>query len=68
MLFVDKYGNPCYLDPGISVWETEEVRISIERPLTVKYIDKVVFQDIVNESGLIESGQVQLRQDFLNEF
>jgi hypothetical protein len=66
--FVNKYGEPSYLDPKMAVWENDETRIAIERPLTVKYIDKVVFDDIVNESGLIESGQVQLRQDFLNEF
>jgi len=66
--FTEKYGQPVYLDPQIAVWETEETRIAIERPLTVKYIDKVVFNDIINESGLIESGQVKLRQDFLNEF
>jgi hypothetical protein len=66
--FVERYGQPTYLDPTISVWETEETRIAIERPLTVKYIDRIVFNDIVNESGLIESGHVRLRQDFLNEF
>jgi len=66
--FVDKYGNPSYLDPRMAIWETEETRIAIERPLTVKYIDKTVFQDIVNESGLIQSGQVRQRQEFLNEF
>lgn len=66
--FTQKYGEPSYLDPRIAVWEMEETRIAIERPLTVKYIDKIVFDDIVNESGLIESGQVQLRKDFLNEF
>jgi hypothetical protein len=66
--FTDKYGEPTYLDPKISVWETDETRISIERPLTVKYIDKTVFNDIINESGLIESGQVQRRQGFINEF
>jgi len=66
--FVQKYGQPSYLDPGVAVWETEETRIAIERPLTVKYIDRVVFNDIVNESGLIESGHVRLRQDFINEF
>jgi hypothetical protein len=64
----EKYGEPAYLDPKISYWENDETRISIERPLTVKYIDKAVFDDIVNESGLIQSGQVRLRQDFLNEF
>ncbi|MDR0319994.1 MAG: hypothetical protein LBI28_00685 [Treponema sp.] len=68
MQFTEKYGEPSYLDPRMAVWETEETRIAIERPLTVKYIDKVVFNDIINESGLIESGHVRLRQDFLNEF
>jgi hypothetical protein len=66
--FVEKYGQPSSLDPRAAVWDTEEIRIAIERPLTVKYIDKIVFNDIVNESGLIESGQVRMRQDFLNEF
>jgi len=66
--FQEKYGQPSYLDPNIAVWETEETRIAIERPLTVKYIDKAVFDDIVNESGLAESNQVKQRQDFLNEF
>jgi len=66
--FVEKYGQPSYLDPRMAVWETEGTRVAIERPLTVKYIDRVVFNDILDESGLIESGQVRLRQDFLNEF
>jgi hypothetical protein len=68
MQFTDKYGHPSYLDPQIAIWETEDTRIAIERPLTVKYIDKIVFNDIISESGLIESGQVRMRQDFLNEF
>jgi hypothetical protein len=66
--FVEKYGQPSFLDPRSAIWETDETRIAIERPLTVKYIDKVVFNDIVNESGLLESSRVRLRQDFLNEF
>ena len=68
MQFQEKYGQPAYLDPMTAVWETEETRIAIERPLTVKYIDKVVFDDIVNESGLRESDQVRQRQEFLNDF
>jgi len=68
MQFQEKYGQPSYLDPTIAVWETEDTRIAIERPLTVKYIDKNIFDDIVNESILAESNQVRLRQDFLNEF
>ena len=68
MQFTNNYGNPSYLDPSVAVWETETTRIAIERPLTVKYIDKAVFNDILDESGLIESNQVRLRQEFLNEF
>jgi len=66
--FVKKYGQPTYLDPSVSVWETDDTRIAIERPLTIKYIDRTVFNDIINESGLIESNHVKLRQDFLDEF
>jgi hypothetical protein len=68
MQFTEKYGQPSYLDQRTAIWETEDTRISIERPLTVKYIDKIIFNDIISESGLIESGQVRMRQDFLNEF
>ena len=63
-----KYGPPSYLDPKEAVWETEETRLAIERPLTVKYIDKRVFDDIINESSIIESRRVQQRQEFLDEF
>jgi hypothetical protein len=63
-----KYGEPSYLDPREVVWETADVRVAIERPLTVKYIDKQVFDDIINESALSESRQTRQRQDFLNEF
>jgi len=65
---VEKYGQPSYLDPREAVWESEDIRVSLERPLTVKYIDKKVFDDIVNESALIQSKRVQQRQEFLNEF
>ncbi|MCL2214396.1 MAG: hypothetical protein FWC06_04200 [Treponema sp.] len=66
--FTEKYGQPSYLDPQIAVWESEGTRVAIERPLTVKYIDRIVFNDIINESGVIESNQVHLRQEFLDEF
>lgn len=63
-----KYGEPAYLDPREAVWENEDTRIAIERPLTVKYIDKRVFNDIINESSLIESRQVRERQELLDAF
>ena len=63
-----KYGPPSYLDPREAVWETEDTRIAVERPLTVKYIDKRVFDDIIEEASIIESRRVQQRQEFLDEF
>jgi hypothetical protein len=65
---VEKYGQPTYLDPKVAVWESDDIRVSIERPLTIKYIDKKVFNDIINESTLIQSKRVQQRQEFLDEF
>jgi hypothetical protein len=63
-----KYGDPTYITPRESVWETEDTRITLERPLTIKYIDKKAFEDIISESTLIQSRRVQERQEFLNEF
>ena len=65
---VEKYGQPSYLDPKEAVWENEETRIAIERPLTIKYIDKTIFNELINESNTIQSRRVKDRQDFLDEF
>ncbi|MDR2923865.1 MAG: hypothetical protein LBU85_11080 [Treponema sp.] len=65
---VEKYGQPSFLDPRQALWETEETIIILERPLTIKYIDKKVFTDIINESALIQSRRVKERQEFLDEF
>ena len=66
--FVNKYGEPASLDPKQAVWINNETRISIERPLTVKYIDRVVFDELVEQSKAREASELQLRRDFLNEF
>jgi hypothetical protein len=66
--FVSKYGEPVRLDPKQAVWENEETRVSIERPLTVKYIDMRVFKELVEESKVEESGQLFLRRELLNDF
>jgi hypothetical protein len=68
MSLTEKYGEPSYLDPRLAVWESGETRLALERPLTVKYIDKTVFNELINESALTESGEVRLRQEFLDEF
>jgi hypothetical protein len=66
--FVKKYGEPVSLSPGEVVWETEDTRVSIERPLTVKYIDKTVFDRLVDESKTTKGRELLRREDFLNDF
>ncbi|MDR0554694.1 MAG: hypothetical protein LBG76_07855 [Treponema sp.] len=66
--FVKKYGEPASLSPAEAVWENDDTRIAIERPLTVKYIDKKVFNDIIAESKAAESSELKQREDFLNDF
>jgi hypothetical protein len=66
--FSAKYGGPLALDPRQSEWEDGETRVYIERPLTVKYIDKIVFDGIVSESRAAESSAIILREEFLEDF
>ena len=66
--FVRRYGEPVILTPGEAVWESNETRVSLERPLTVKYVDKVVFNRLVQESRNMENNQLLSREDFLADF
>jgi hypothetical protein len=63
-----KYGEPDVFSPSQAVWENEEVRLSLEKPLTVKYVDLAVFESLV-EAGEMERSQREVsREDFLELF
>jgi hypothetical protein len=66
--FVKKYGEPISLSPVEAVWESETTRVSIERPLTVKYIDKLEFNRLIEESRDLENRQILRREEFLADF
>ena len=66
--FVRKYGEPTDLSPGEAVWESEDTRVAIERPLTVKYIDKTVFSRLIEESKTNEGRELLRREEFLADF
>jgi hypothetical protein len=66
--FRDRYGEPESIDPQKAMWESETVRVSIERPLTVKYIDRAVFDAILAEAQAGISAEKVLRENFLNDF
>lgn len=63
-----KYGEPESIDPQKAVWESDTVRVSIERPLTVKYIDRAVFDAILAEAEAGKSSEAMIRENFLQDF
>ena len=66
--FVQRYGEPIILNPSEAVWQDNYTRVSIERPLTVKYVDRVVFERLREESGALRAWQTLLREEFLDQF
>ncbi|MGO9307762.1 MAG: hypothetical protein ACLQDL_01915 [Spirochaetia bacterium] len=63
-----KYGQPTSLSPEESVWQSEPVRFSLERPLTVKYIDNRTFAAILAKSGAQKDLDQISREKFLEQF
>ena len=61
----DKYGEPTSLDPEKIVWKNEQVTLSLERPLIIKYIDTQVFAEIQNTSKVDKSAEELTRKGFL---
>jgi hypothetical protein len=66
--FREKYGDPASLDPRMAMWESETVRVIIERPLTVKYIDRAVFDAVFADADAGKSNEATIRDQFLQDF
>lgn len=61
-----KYGDPGIMGPREARWEDKSVRISLERPLTLRYMDLKVLQG-VQEGSLAKEGAEELdRKAFLD--
>lgn len=65
---VANYGEPASLDPRESVWLSGNTRVSLERPLTVKYMDRIVLEELASASRVKESRDAVLRKEFLDGF
>ncbi|MCR5289796.1 MAG: hypothetical protein K6E51_07380 [Treponema sp.] len=61
----EKYGNPVALSPDKSVWENDAVRMSLEKPLTIKYVDMKVFNSLQEKSLVNKAASEQTRDMFL---
>jgi hypothetical protein len=66
--FARKYGEPSDLNPQESVWLTQEVRFSLERPLTVKYIDRKAFASELSKGAVGEDLDQLSRESFIEQF
>ena len=64
----DKYGQPTRLDPTEAVWQFEGLRLSLERPLNVKYIDSTVFEALKQEGQVQEDLWEISKDNFLQQF
>lgn len=60
-----KYGNPVSVNPEKSVWKNNSVQMSLERPLTLKYLDLKVFEKLQNQSTVGPSATEITREMFL---
>ncbi|MCI1208510.1 MAG: hypothetical protein LKF96_03575 [Treponema sp.] len=60
-----KYGDPAELSPDRSVWQNSSVRMSLERPLSLKYIDENVFAALQKESLVDKATNEKTRDMFL---
>lgn len=64
---VEQYGTPTRLDPSQAVWEDDQTRVSLERPLTVKYLDLATFTGIVDSGRMEEALDEITRERFLEQ-
>jgi hypothetical protein len=66
--FSAKYGEPASFSPVEAVWQSEGVRFSLERPLTVKYIDRRVFAEQLARGAAQEDLERLSRERFIEQF
>ena len=62
----EKYGNPSYLNPDKSEWSDESVIVDLEKPLTLKYTDKAVYDSIINDIQVEKSNTEKSKSQFLD--
>ena len=63
-----KYGEPETLDPQKAVWKNDDVTVMLEKPLSIKYIDNNITDQLANYSTIQKSAEENSRQMFLDDF
>ncbi len=62
----EKYGKPIALTPKKASWENEKIRITIEKPSTIKYTDKLIWESIIGNNNTNDPNFIILRDEFLD--
>jgi len=62
----NKYGNPSSLNPQKCEWSNDDVIVNLEKPLTLKYTDKKIFDELLNDYQLEKSSIEQAQERFLD--
>ena len=65
---VSKYGEPVTLDPRKAVWDDGKIILSLERPLTVRYVDEKTFNDLLAAAGTEKAASDLQRESFIGDF
>ncbi|MGN0729771.1 hypothetical protein [Treponema sp.] len=61
----EKYGNPGTLNPEKSEWKDDSVIMALERPLTLKYTDRGIFEELQSKALVEKSAEEMARDNFL---
>ncbi|WP_053228051.1 hypothetical protein [Spirochaeta cellobiosiphila] len=65
---VRKYGESTELDPEAVRWIGDNIILSLERPLTVKYVDRLIQQQLLQQGRANEAYEDVNKGNFLNKF
>lgn len=63
----EKYGKPTEFNPKYATWKNGDVTMTLEKPLTLKYIDNNIFDKTLNYSNIENSPTEITRDMFLDE-
>lgn len=65
---VEKYGEPVSMDPRKSIWTDGKATMSLERPLTLKYVDDEIFSKLLEKDTTGKASSDITRESFINDF
>lgn len=63
-----KFGPPSDLSPEGMTWENEKIILSLEYPVTLKYLDKKTFDGFIEDARSRDGFTEISRQEFLKDF